>query len=65
MTTMSGDGVAAEIKETTPAKPIIMVTGFGDVMDAADEKPQNVDYLLSKPFSVETLRHAINAVMET
>ena len=39
MPDMSGDQVAAAIKSANPPMPVIMLTGFGSMMEAADEKP--------------------------
>ena len=58
----SGDRVAATIKEKAPNKPIIMLTGFGDMMEAADEKPDSVDLLLPKPITKDDLHRAISEV---
>ncbi len=56
MPEMSGDEVAAEIKKAAPDTPVIMITGFGDMMDASDEKVEAVDYLLPKPVDREQLQ---------
>ncbi len=63
MPEMNGDKLAAEIKEVSPDKPVIMLTGFGDTMDAADEKPDGVDHLISKPITRDKLRHSLSKVM--
>ena len=64
MPEMNGVQLAANIKKTDPAKPIIMLTGFGDMMDAADEKPDHVDLVVSKPISREKLQNAIAQVIK-
>ena len=61
---MSGDEFAKCVKEKVPGKPVIMITGFGDMMDAADGKPENVDVLVSKPLTAEKLQEAITEVTE-
>lgn len=38
-----------------------MLTGFGDFMTAA-ERPTGVDHVLSKPVTLEALRHALGLV---
>lgn len=60
---MSGDQLAEKIKESAPDIPVIMITGFGDMMDAAGEKPASVDVVLSKPMSKEKLSQAIGSVI--
>jgi PAS domain S-box-containing protein len=57
---MNGDQVAATIKSTNPAVPIIMLTGFGGMMEAADEKPVGVDLILGKPVTISALRTALS-----
>ncbi len=61
---MRGDELAKHVKEQVPGKPVIMVTGFGETMDAAGGKPKGVDALVSKPFTRESLQKAIAQVME-
>ena len=60
MPDMSGDQVAAAIKFTNPAMPVIMLTGFGSMMDAADEKPTGVDFIVGKPVTINALRAALS-----
>jgi signal transduction histidine kinase len=62
MPQMSGDEVARRVKETHPDLPVIMLTGFGDIMNYADELPEGVDLVLSKPVTPEELREAIVGV---
>ncbi len=62
MPQMSGDEVARRVKETHPDLPVIMLTGFGDIMHYADELPEGVDLVLSKPVTPEELREAIAGV---
>jgi CheY-like chemotaxis protein len=60
---MSGDLIAAEIKRLSPEMPVIMLTGFGTVMDVRWEKPGGVDYVLGKPVTSDQLQEAIIRVM--
>jgi len=57
---MSGDQVAATIKDANPAVPVIMLTGFGAMMEAADEKPTGVDFIVGKPVTIKALRAAVS-----
>ena len=59
MPEMNGDELAAEIRKLSPAQPIVLLTGFGDLMTSAGEKPPGVDLVVGKPFNVATLRNAI------
>jgi CheY-like chemotaxis protein len=63
MPEVGGDEVARKIKQEDPDKPVIMLTGFGEVMDAPDEMPEGVDFVLSKPVTLEEVRRAISRVM--
>ncbi|PJB64960.1 MAG: hypothetical protein CO095_14475 [Armatimonadetes bacterium CG_4_9_14_3_um_filter_58_7] len=59
MPRMNGDQFAAAVKEQSPTTPVIMVTGFGDLMDATGEIVFGVDRFLSKPVTVAALREAL------
>jgi FixJ family two-component response regulator len=56
---MGGDQLAAAISRLAPDKPVVMLTGFGDLMDAKGEKPPGVTVLASKPVTLAGLRKAI------
>jgi CheY-like chemotaxis protein len=59
MPEMSGDQVALRSKHVAPGVPVLMLTGLGDFMSAADERPDGVDVVVSKPVSIDALRHGI------
>ena len=59
---MGGDELAVSIKEAAPETPVIMVTGFGELMASAGERPEGVDLFLSKPVTPSALRKAIAEV---
>ncbi len=63
MPEMNGDQLAAEIKQLRPEQPVLLLTGFGDLMTGAGEQPPGVDLVVSKPFTLTTLRNAIARVM--
>ena len=62
MPEMSGDQLAAAIKEIMPKVPVIMLTGFGDLMNAVDEKPVGVDMIVSKPVGLTEFCAALEKV---
>jgi PAS domain S-box-containing protein len=62
MPEMGGDQLATTIKQISPAKPIIMLTGFGDLMTVKGERPAAVDAVVSKPVTLDTLTAAIRQV---
>ncbi|MGD1019109.1 MAG: PAS domain S-box protein [Verrucomicrobiia bacterium] len=64
MPDMSGDQVGAAIKNAFPNLPVIMLTGFGSMMEAADEKPAGIDFVVSKPVTLDTLRRAMARAVE-
>jgi PAS domain S-box-containing protein len=61
---MSGDEVAARAKEKLPQLPVIMLTGFGELMNYAGENPPGVDLVVGKPATLKDLSQAIEQVME-
>lgn len=65
MPEMNGDYLAAKIKETTPGQPVIMLTGFGDMMEAAGDKPSNVDSVISKTNTKEKIQEEMSRLMRT
>lgn len=62
MPEMNGDQLAVEIKKLNPKQPIVLLTGFGDLMSGAGEQPPGVDLVVSKPFTLATLRSAMSKV---
>jgi signal transduction histidine kinase len=63
MPEMNGDQLAQEIKKLRPNQPVVLLTGFGDLMSGAGEQPAGVDLVVSKPFTLGTLRNAIARAM--
>ncbi|HEX4644374.1 MAG TPA: response regulator, partial [Verrucomicrobiae bacterium] len=45
---MDGRQVAKIIKEES-GTPVIMLTGWGDIMQAEGNQPENIDAIISKP----------------
>lgn len=58
----SGDRLAAFVKQKFPELPVILLTGFGDMMKAEGEKVEGVDEILSKPVTLSALRAALERV---
>ena len=63
MPRMNGDGLAAAIKATRGDTPVILLTGFGEFMNAEGELPLGVDYVMSKPLTLATLQQTIARAM--
>lgn len=63
MPEVSGDELAASIKKLQPKEPIIMLTGFADLINETGDRSENVDFVLSKPARLDDLRRAIGEVV--
>ncbi|MEO6741842.1 MAG: response regulator [Chthoniobacteraceae bacterium] len=59
MPEMEGDELAREVKKQRPDVPVILITGFGDIMAATGEKPEGVDIVMSKPFTMAGLQNTL------
>ena len=59
MPEMGGDELARELKKRSPGVPVILLTGFGDIMTAAGEKPAGVDIVMNKPFTMAGLQNML------
>ncbi|MBI3880247.1 MAG: PAS domain S-box protein [Verrucomicrobia bacterium] len=64
MPNLSGDLMAAAIKEKSPGLPVVLITGFGDIIRASGQKPAGVDLVLSKPVSLSVLRRTMSEVVK-
>jgi len=59
MPEVGGDQLAIMVKEKAPSMPVVLLTGFGDLMNAAGEKPDGVDLVVKKPIRLATLREVL------
>lgn len=59
MPEMGGDELAREVKKRNAKVPVILLTGFGDIMTAAGEKPDGVDLVMGKPFTMAGLQNVL------
>ncbi len=59
MPEMNGDQLANAIKKISPKTPVIMLTGFGELMKAKEECPNGVDCLISKPLTFKDYREML------
>jgi CheY-like chemotaxis protein len=55
---VDGRKVAAAIKAISPSSPVILLTGWGQRLIAANDLPQHVDKVLSKPPRLHEVRAA-------
>lgn len=63
MPEMNGVQLASALKERAPDLPVILLTGFGDEMQAQGEHPEGVDLVIGKPVSASDLQRAIFTAM--
>jgi CheY-like chemotaxis protein len=61
MPEMSGDQLAAAIKQIAPTKPIILITGFGQLNEGG-KPPEGVDCVVSKPITWVAFQEALASV---
>lgn len=57
---MPGEQLAASIRDIAPTTRIVLLTGFGDLMRAAEETPHGVDLVLGKPMTLAKLRKVLD-----
>ena len=60
MPEMSGDQAAELIKQLRPDLPVIMLTGFGALIEVTGSRPRAVDAVLGKPVTLATLRQTLS-----
>jgi len=63
MPEMNGDQLAVAIHQSIPGLPVILMTGFGDIMYSANEIPPHISTILSKPLTQASLRAALTKVL--
>jgi CheY-like chemotaxis protein len=56
---VDGRKVAASVKNASPATPVILLTGWGQRLIAANDAPAHVDKVLAKPPRLHELRAAL------
>ena len=56
---MKGDELAAAIKARDPKQPVVMITAYAEMLQAAGNPLTGVDLVISKPFLLENQREAI------
>ncbi len=59
MPRMGGDELAQAIKDTDDNIPIVMLTGFGEVMHCDGETPEGVNVVLPKPANQQRMTDAL------
>ncbi len=64
MPNMTGGALAEKIKALSPKTPIVMVTGFSDMINSSEGNPENVDLVLAKPVPLNTLNQRIYELVD-
>ena len=62
---MNGNQLARSIKQLNRDIPVIMITGFGALIEVTGAEPQAVDIVLSKPVTMAALRTTIGNLLQT
>ena len=62
MPRLNGDKLANFARTVDPELPVILISGFGDMMVAAGEHPAGVSRILGKPISSASLRNALSGI---
>lgn len=63
MPEMSGDQTARLIKQLNQNVPVIMLTGFGALIEVTGSQPQPIDVVLSKPVTIDALRQTVGKLL--
>lgn len=62
MPEINGERLAIKIKKSAPQKPIILLSGTADLLNAG-QLPEGIDLVLGKPVTLDELRSAILKVL--
>jgi CheY-like chemotaxis protein len=63
MPELNGGQLARALKDQTPGLPIILLTGFGEEMQAQGQRPDGIDVVIGKPVSSTELRRVMFLAM--
>ena len=56
---MTGGKLVAEIKARAPGQPVVLLTGYPEKFQTSGARLLDIDFMLGKPFEIETLRQAV------
>ena len=60
-----GDELARHVKSAARRVPVLMITGFYQIMGPQGEPPEGVDVVMGKPFTLRELRVALSQTYRT
>jgi CheY-like chemotaxis protein len=63
MPKMKGDELATAIRRREPNQPILMMTAYAGIVPFADNQLMDVDFILAKPFRMETFLNSVAKVI--
>jgi CheY-like chemotaxis protein len=63
MPEMNGDQLAVALKARAPGQPVIMITAYAEMLQGSGNQLKGVDFVISKPFQLDTLREAVSRVL--
>ena len=63
MPEMSGDQMAGVIKKVNPHIPVVLLTGFGALIEVTGTQPKDIDVVLKKPITIGELRKTIDSLL--
>jgi len=64
MPEMLGNELVRRIKKEYPHQVIVMVTAYADFLSPRGKKANPVDFIITKPFALETIENAIERARE-
>lgn len=60
---MTGREVARGIKKRSPMTPVILITGWGSQIKEKEIYLHGVDFIISKPFTINEVKETVNRAM--
>lgn len=63
MPAMSGIELAHEIAASWPEMPVLLMTGFAEQMEAAEELTAIIEGVVEKPFSIADIRREVGRIL--
>ncbi len=59
MPEMTGEQTARFIKQASPDMPVVMLTGYGALIEVTGGQPEAVDLVMSKPVTLDAMRQTV------